>query len=123
MENKRQWWAGCHSGDFTKRIKAMSIRDLQILEQEMRGTLSSMQTQLEVQGRADLGWWKGARAALGYTAQKKALLRKEIRNRAHTSSSNRRENFMLIRALAKKDPSAALVMLMDHFLKDTKNGE
>lgn len=77
----RRWWQAASLADFTVKIVQMSDDDLMAMSEEIRGSLSMMQSQLESRGKTNLGWWRRTRAAMGFVAEKKHVLRGELRNR------------------------------------------
>jgi hypothetical protein len=69
--------------EFRVRASVLRLDDLPALVTELTGAISSMQAQLEARprGACDFEWWARARAALGFTVEKRAITRAEILRR------------------------------------------
>ena len=87
----RPWWANTKVDDFRARVNDLPLDELPALVNELQGAISSMQAQLETRGREEhFEWWTRARAALGFTVEKRSIVRAEILRR---QSSVARESF------------------------------
>lgn len=91
LPSPRPWWANTKVEDFRTRVNDLPLDVLPALVNELHGAISSMQAQLETRGREDhFDWWTRARAALGFTVEKRSIVRAEILRR---QSSIARESF------------------------------
>jgi len=114
----------------------MRDSELWALNAEVKGSAALIQSQLEARGRSDEDWWRKAKSALGFIAEKRGILKSEVTKRkAHqpppdlskrrerekvqaSRKEERRKRLMAIRHRAEEgDPAGAIVDLIDYFLE------
>jgi len=78
----RSWWANVKVDVFRVRVNDLTLDALPALVAELQGAIATIQAALEVRSRDDhFEWWTRARAALGYTIEKRNIVRAEIMRR------------------------------------------
>jgi hypothetical protein len=84
---ERPWWRTCHPFEFRRRAESMSRVELECLGSDMAGALAGMQG--TIQTSADESRVRQARAALGYTAEKRGILKSILHARNESERQGR----------------------------------
>lgn len=138
-QEENRWWQVMNTGAFRLKLRTMARIDVEALSSEIHGACTVVQSQLEARGKDNLAWWRSARQALGYMAEKQSLVRAELarlnkisresrdgtRGEIHRHNTEIREKRLLaIRALVEaNDLKQAMLDLVDwmlHRTEDTK---
>ena len=86
-----RWWQIAAVPVFKAKLADMTTPDLRALGAEIKGVTTLIQSQLESRGKTDIVWWKKARASLGFTSEKRGLVRTEIFTRHSEEQETHRE--------------------------------
>lgn len=124
--DNRPWWQICGVEEFRQRAAELTRVEQERLASEIAGAKSIVVAQLESRGRVDLGWWRGARAALGFITEKHRIIAAELQVRNATDQQHKKkgksaralahiEELIAARALAEAgDVRGALLRFLDY---------